>query len=304
MSKVKLKWIDRSIVEDGFRVYRDTKPIDIHNLPEPLAELPPNTEEFEDEGLLPYTKYHYVIGTYRGSENRYSAQQIVDTGLMDRGPGPQNVIGSNGTEGYFGELASSELITGDALASLVGLTGGTSQNSTTNWLKFFIDGKIVFVSKKNIRNSVSWDMLNAANVINGSRIITIGQYQYRIGLLKGLNPDTSVPYTQGYDVPSGLNSEWNRLMYPVSSDEGIQEDRQKHSQTIPNWANFPQDDSEDGLNISVGNGRYSWVQETNPTNTSYRVIRGSYSVAYLGSGTSSVTSAICGWRARLELVTS
>ena len=44
-------------------------------------------------------------------------------------------------EGFFGEVPASELITGDALASQVGISGGTSQNSTAGWLKFAYKGK-------------------------------------------------------------------------------------------------------------------------------------------------------------------
>lgn len=201
---------------------------------------------------------------------------------------------------YLGEVPASELITGNDLASLVGLAAGTSQNSDTNWLKYRSEGKILYVSKKNIRNNVTWNQLNAVNVVNSSRIITIKGEQYRIGLLKGLGPDTSGFVRNSYDNPATFGSEWNRLMYPVSIDIPSYP---KTSQTIDNWANFPQDDSADGLNISTGNGAYSWCQETNPTDSTRCVYRGNSSVTLLNSNTSSNTYATFGWRVRLELIT-
>ena len=63
-------------------------------------------------------------------------------------PGPTTLIGGDMTEGFFGEVTSAELITGDALASEVGISAGTSQNSTAGWLKFALDDKILFVAKK------------------------------------------------------------------------------------------------------------------------------------------------------------
>lgn len=309
MADITLRWLDRSADEEGFKIFRSTTGFDLENMPEPIAVLPAGTEEFTDTDLPYGVQYYYIIGTFNGDKITYSELITPSVESSDEllraikycDLGPKEVIGSYQGAGYFGEVTSSELITGDALASLVRVSGGTSQNSNTNWLKFFIDDKIVFVSKKTIRHSVTWDQLNSANVINGSRIITIGQYQYRIGLLKGLNPDTSIPFTTGLDVPSGLNSEWNRLMYPVSIDSS-NNSYKKHSQTIDNWAHFPQDDSEDGLNITGGNGYWSWCQEVSPLNPASRVLRGNVSVTDLNSNASSNTYAFFGWRVRLELV--
>lgn len=59
--------------------------------------------------------------------------------LGDTGPGPQTLIGYYETpgnpdrhHGFFGEVASNDFITGDVLASSVGLgSAGTAQNNTT-----------------------------------------------------------------------------------------------------------------------------------------------------------------------------
>lgn len=211
--------------------------------------------------------------------------------IDDAGPGT--------IAGYFGEVSSSELITGDDLAGVMGVTAGTSQNNDVTWLKFYIDGKILFVAKKSIRYSISWDSLDQANVVNGDEVTVINGRVFRVRLLKGLGPDTTGYVNDSHDNAATYGSEWNRLMYPVSIDIP---NYPKTSQTIDNWAHFPQDDSSDGLNISLGNGRRSWCQETNPSAPANRVYRGN-SVTYLSSNTSSTTGTNYGWRPVLELVT-
>lgn len=298
---ITLEFLNRNVEEDGVKIYKSETPFTTSNLPPVYDTIEPGSIRYRDTSVNRGEEFYYMVETFRGSDRAFSNTMLAKALAIDTGPGPSRLVGGDSRTGYYGTLSSSELITGDALASLVGLTAGTSQYSNTDWLKYSLDGKTVFVSKKNIRNSVSWDHLNAVNVVNNSRTITIQGEQYRIGLLKGLGPDTSGYVRNTYDTPATYGSEWNRLMYPVSIDIPSYP---KTSQTIDNWASFPQDDSADGLNITAGNGRYSWTQETDPTNTTYRVGRGYNSVTNLRSGTSSDTYADVGWRVRLELVTS
>ena len=73
------------------------------------------------------------------------------------GPGGKVFLGGDMTAGYLGQVPTSELWTGDDLATACGITQGTSQFSTTGWLKFAIDGKIIYKSQKTFRHSISWD---------------------------------------------------------------------------------------------------------------------------------------------------
>lgn len=105
---------------------------------------------------------------------------------------------------YFG---TELLITGVALASLVGMTAGTSINSPVGFMKFARKGKELFVATRPLRSSISWNQLNAINVITGNKVVEINGVSYKVRLLTGGNGDPS----------SAAGGEWNELMYAVCS---------------------------------------------------------------------------------------
>lgn len=228
-----------------------------------------------------------------------------DRGTSNTGPGPQSLIGyyhedlGPGTcKGFFGEVSTDELINGEELADIVDLTAGTAHNSDAPWLKFLLDGKILFVSKRTYRYGISWDDLHAANVVYGNRIVEIDGLQYRIRLLKGADP---ADFDYGHGPSGTLQSEWIRLMYNVSKDSATYP---KTGQIGENWAEYDQSDAVGGLNISAGNGRASWCQETASNVANHRVCCGGYSVTYPGFYSSSSDGTSSGWRIALELVSN
>ena len=208
-----------------------------------------------------------------------------------------------GDSAFLGEVPVSELITGDALASAIGLTAGTAQHSNEPWLHFVdpVDGLTKYVAKKPYRSHISWDHLNAVNVVYGSRTLEINGETYRIRLLKGVNSD---PYEgeNGSDPVGAYGSEWNRLLYPLIPDP-----RYKPATGISGeglvygaWANYTEADL---VMVDVGgNGRSSWCQETQSTNAAIRILRGSDGVSPLSRTVAYVVSAVYGWRPVLELV--
>lgn len=69
MPTLRLTWRDRNsgaAEEEGFRLYRGTAPLDLDDLPAPLATLPPGTEQYDDETVAPATTYHYAVSAFRG----------------------------------------------------------------------------------------------------------------------------------------------------------------------------------------------------------------------------------------------
>jgi len=215
-------------------------------------------------------------------------------------PGPNMLVKGTMQEGYFGLVTSAEMITGDALTTLVGIAQGTSQNSTTNWLKFAYKGKVLFVAQKPIRYDLSWDAINNVGAVMGTKQVAIKSLNYKARLLKGAltNPCEDTANDNGV-----RGSEWNRLMCAV------------HEQAKnKNWA-YPQyveadiqdfgtyfTDADLITNSSAGNGSYSWCQETIKSVSSYRVYRGNNGVSDSGWSASSYTGSRFGWRPVLELI--
>lgn len=228
----------------------------------------------------------------------------VRGGPVDSGPGPQELIGGNLGAGFYGEIASADFINGTLLASTMGLTAGTSQYINEPWLKFSLDRKTLFVSRKPLRSYISWDMLNAVNLITGNRAIVINGRTYKVRVFKAL----SVPYqganAGGQDELRGLGSEWNRLMYHISGKpfatagttlfrEGIEEgDWAKYSEAVlmTDW--------------SFGAGTFSICQERHSVYANV-IARGGMGVSYTQNRSSNWTDQngqVGGWRPVLELV--
>lgn len=256
-------------------------------------------------GLTDNTTY-YVRAYPRNAKKQLQTDYKVTSGMpiiaddVKMSPGP--VVLAKGTmqEGYFGLVTSSELINGDSLASLVGLTAGTSQFSAVNWLKFAYKGKVLFVAQKPIRNNLSWDNINAVGAVTGTKQVAIKSLNYKVRLPQGAltNPSETNTTDRG-----AKGSEWNRLMLAV------------HEQVKnKNWAYpaYVESDIQDFgtyltdadliTNSSSGNGSYSWCQETAKNDSSYRVVRGTLGVSSLYWSTSSTVTADSGWRPVLELV--
>ena len=259
------------------------------------------------------------------ADNVLGGFEIVGTqAYVPAGHGPNDLVGGDAQWGFYGEVVSNDFIAGDALASAIGLSAGTSYNSNTEWLKFNSGGKVVLIPKKPLRYDLSWEHIYqvgavygddtvGSNPSGGNRIqdavVTIDGFDYRVTLMKGAGADPTVQGSDGvwygWDVDLSQGSEWNRLMYPIHS--GVHtDDRNPVTHTDPNaapfgsWANYTDDDLI--VDYRSGNGSRQWTQETSGDNTSYRVIRGYIGVTYFVRNAAAGTGTLYGWRPRLELV--
>lgn len=129
--------------------------------------------------------------------------------------GPKKLIKGNAEAGFFGETSVSDLITGDALSSAVGMSVGTSQFSNENWLKFSYKGNIQFIAKKPIRSYVVWGHINNVGCVYGTKIISIAGHSFRVRLIQGTNTNTPENYVTNADGDINHYSEWNRLILPL-----------------------------------------------------------------------------------------
>lgn len=258
-------------------------------------------------GLTEATAYQ-AYARYKETATHHASPASAAKGFTTplRVPGPATLIAGDMQAGFFGEVSASELISGDALASLVGISQGTSQNSTVGWLKFAWQGKILFVAKKAFRNSISWDHINSANAVYGGKTVEIDGLTYKIRLMKGALTDPSE-----YEDPDrgAHGSEWNRLMLPIHQ-EAIDKSWAYPAYVesdIPVWAHGlgtgtqNRYTDEDLLTKSdYGSGSYSWCQETRKDKAVNRVFRGPGGVSGSGSLVSSSTDSHYGWRPCLE----
>lgn len=215
------------------------------------------------------------------------------------GPGPTKLIGGNEDAGFYGECPASELITGDELARMIGLTRGGSQFSNEPWLKFSYMGKIEFIAKKPFRYSFPYNDITAANAAFGNRTIKLGDHTYKVRLPKGKSEgkqddDSSIEGSIFH------NSEWNRLMLPIhiNAPSSWKYPRNVKSPT-ENW-DVGYTDNDLITQRSAGNGAHSYCQEYGKTG--YRLLRGGYGVSFSNMTTVGAFENATGWRPVLELV--
>lgn len=133
-------------------------------------------------------------------------------------PGNRTLLAGNMDAGWFGEVPSSDFITGDELAKVVGLTAGVSQYSDEPWLKFAYKKEVCLVAKKPFRHSISWNDINTVNAVYGDRVIRIKGKKYAVMLMRGIDENRQPDPRSVFAVTEGSvnhNSMWNRLMLPI-----------------------------------------------------------------------------------------
>lgn len=205
------------------------------------------------------------------------------------GPGPDVILKGDDVNGYFGFVGAEDLITGNALASLVGLTAGTAiaENSTYGWLKFLVDGKVLFVSKKPFRHSLGWAALNSRNIVYGNTELDIGEYRYKIRLIRGdtVNPTVRISQSGFIYIDTDIDdlTEWGRTIRMAQDGRYDNISLADLGQTSP-----------------LANA--TWCQESMANSTSgYNLLRGSNgSVNFFGGRNDAV--GYRGWRPVLELI--
>lgn len=198
---------------------------------------------------------------------------------------------------FWGEVPTSEFITGDVLATEIGLTAGTAQFTNEPWLHFELDGKTLYVAKKPLRHSISWNNINAQGVVFGTRTIELNGETFKVRLLTGADTDPTSATSGSYDPAGTSDSEWNRLLYAVHN--GVHTNSQ--NTTPPGyWPLYS--DIDLVVHSTGGNGSRSWCQETNASSTGSRVYRGQRGVSYFAFNSTSRVAPDLGWRPVLELV--
>lgn len=234
--------------------------------------------------------------------------------------------------GYFGEVSSATLMTGDALASDIGLTAGTSQHSSEGWLKFYVGASadcnyykrlglmpkpyVIYAAKKPYRHTVSWDDIYARGAVYGSNdtgvtptgtptlqdaSVTKSGKTLSVRLMTGVDTDPMDFYSKGCAANVAGRSEWNQLFYRIHTDIPTcpaADNQDGGPQVGANWANFTNSD----VIVGSGDGRYTWTQETYSSSPPYRATRGGPRVSNLNYSTSSNASSSRGWRPVLVLV--
>lgn len=205
-------------------------------------------------------------------------------------PGPQTINYGNSAAGYYGQLASTEIVDGVTLASHINLTAGDNINSTVDWFKFSYDSKTLFIPMKPFKSLISWSHIyqagavygddtfgryqSAGNRIQDSRITCYGN-EFRVRLMK-IAPT---------DPAASAGREFTNLFYKLFNGQ---------------WASFAPDDL--GANAS---SNWCWGMETyNSVPANKLLYHNNTSLKQIAATGVSNSSTRLSWRPVLELITT
>lgn len=275
------------------------------------AETTLNPSNVTDEMINYLKKIHSEVAT-----SDIGNPDTLSFGDMDRG--------------FFGIIPASDFITGDALASELGVTQGTSQFPNTPWLKYAFKQEIYLVPLKAIRYSVSWDHLYLQGAVYGDGLtageegaehhnltsssgtdltatkqdatVIVKGSRYRVGLLKGGASDPLNSYNDSDRGSRGPENEWNALILPVheKAAAGNWNYNQYAPTSVPDWG-VGFSDGDLMTHNKFGNGSLTWCQESSDANPSLRVGRGYSGASSLFANDSAGAYGGRGWRPRLKL---
>lgn len=195
--------------------------------------------------------------------------------------------------GFYGEVQSQDFIKASTLSSAVGMANyGTaiSGADTFPWLKFLIDGKVLYVAKKPIRTGVSRSNIDSAKVVDGQKTVTIAGKVYRVRNLT-VQKVSPAAYDGGVDPVMSRGSEWNRLMYNIWDDGTL-----PASQEGDKWAHYSVAD--------LGHNSYGTMSGQICTigSTQYYSVKSAGQAFTKVGGNDYTTTGNQAWRPCLELV--
>ena len=273
---IKLQWRDRNYAEDSHRIYRSDTPMSLSSMPTPIATLTNNVTEYIDYDVIEGNTYYYRIGAVRGNDEAISDELELIAEEPNFGPGPSDYLSGTSEIGFFG-LVEQSILSLDTvdLATYIGLTQGTAHNTSTPYLKYSYQGRVIFIAQKTIRYGLATDHLIPLNAVYGDTEIILGDNTYKLRLMTGGNGDPS----------TAEGGEWDALIIPSSN--GI-------------LANYTTMELNAGTN---SNGSVTQCQEKLETPLSYSsyVNRGYNSIQGYGANISP-TYSFNGWRPVLELI--
>lgn len=74
---LKYVWGDNSSTETGQKIYRSETPMDVNNLPAPLAIVAPDLEEYIDTTAVDGTLYYCRVSSFNGTIEKVSAEVSI-----------------------------------------------------------------------------------------------------------------------------------------------------------------------------------------------------------------------------------
>lgn len=230
------------------------------------------------------------------------------TFFPDSGPGTKWLKKGDEQLGWFGEVNSAELFTGEQVMGAANFWTGVNASiqylSGNIWLKFFFKGKVIYIAKRPLKSTVNWIDIYNAGLLYGTRDggkyppgVPVPQY---IQMIKKEGVRTWVLKPR---LPTGLLTDPFPLT-PSDEEKAGGEWAQLLGRVVP-AANGIITEKWDNVGVIGFNATAvvtSWLQETLSTNVNLALLRGSSTQAMDNVSTGTKATSNSYWRPALELL--
>ena len=199
---IRLEWKVNTINGEGQYVYRSTSPIDTEYPPEPLANIPPSVNYYEDNTVISNVLYYYRIASYSGTEMVMSDEFPIFS--APRGPSFVTGYGFSTGSDYINN--NSVVWTGTSwLMCVNGATGYVSGNGL-----YFEDMSMPMVD-------VSYLSCIGNNVIAGTSSVSYSTSTVSRSTNNGVNWNNSQYFTHNERVWALGSFSYSNLFYAYTA---------------------------------------------------------------------------------------
>lgn len=140
-----LTWSSSNEGATVIKIYRDSKPLEVGNLPEPIITLPGDAKQYIDNSAAGAATHHYLIEVTDGNERVFTRTPSV-INLRTRGPGSPMLLQGDLDCGYYGTVKASEL---PPLSQAYGIPPHIEFNinyAPTEYYKFAWKGRVLYIA--------------------------------------------------------------------------------------------------------------------------------------------------------------
>lgn len=307
--RAKLTWVNRNTGPTTIAIYRNNEITPNAQLANPIANLSGTTTEYIDTDVLPGQTRYYVIALTSVDTTVYSAP-IKVVMQYDTGPGPTALEYGDAALGYFGTCTHLEMFTSQEMVDWVNNRPGLGIDSVALpvWDKWIRNGKILYVPRSTLTNTIAYTTLYARGAVFGTDAvgppqvtlppviqnarISRGYYTFKVRLMTGVDDRNNPTFIADIAKPSRAFSELSDLCYPRVTNVFPTEQRGRRHLSAVAWQN------EFGGNTST---RIRCI-EVDTTGSPLTMFTTNWQAAiYTDYSVYTNTAAAVGWKPVLEL---
>jgi len=77
LADVTLRWSDQNKIEQGYKIYRNNSPMDVNNMPVPIAVIGKNSNSYIDPDKTIGETYYYIVSSFINGHELYSQEVSI-----------------------------------------------------------------------------------------------------------------------------------------------------------------------------------------------------------------------------------